>query len=88
MDTDFLTNILTDLKEIYQNAVTEAKTNTNYVLVGELKKGDFYAKYNSLDDILKLIKNVQSELDELEAKEQAKEYGCHMARGITSMGSC
>lgn len=90
MDTEFLTNILADLKEIYQNAVAEAKTNSNYVLVGEIKKGDFYAKYNSLDDILKIIKNVQSEIDELEAKELVKENGCQMARGLSSMncGGC
>ncbi len=88
MDKDFLQEILEELKEIYLNAILEARDNSNYVLVGELKKGDFYAKYNSLDDLLKILKNVQNEIDELDKKEFTTKYGCQIAGGLSSIGGC
>ena len=75
MTLKILREILVDLVVIYKNAVTQAKSNDNYVLVGKLKKGDFYVEYHSLDDIRQLIKNTEADIRELEYKEEYKLYG-------------
>jgi len=78
MDLDTLKAILADLTEIYKNAIIEAKSNSNYVLVGKIKKGDFFAEYRSLDDIRQLINNTQKDIEILEQKENYKKYGCQV----------
>ena len=78
MDLNTLKAILIKLTGIYQNAILEAESNSNYVLVGEIKKGDFYAKYRSLDDIRQLINNTQRDIEVLEQKENYKKYGCQV----------
>ena len=84
MNLEILKSILEDLLDIYKSAVTNAKNNDNYVLVGKIKKGDFYAEYRSLDDIRQLINNTREDIGKLELNNDYAEYGYNVHNRYSS----